>query len=386
MILQEHPVIRDLRMYLTGRSDEISSLLTENNTPCIPYPLSREINMVSSQCIDVAPLPVAAIKSLLGVIKRTKSETMMGLQKELREASELMIQFTKNDDLSHREVLGGRTHIALASGCELFMKYITRCFLDIPDFRSCISQILDRGRRFSSISILARDRIVNSGKPFICQGCIVLTHGYSRVVSALLLEASQATNFEIIVLEGRPDASGAKASKVYSQAGIPTTLVLDSSMAHVMERVDIVVVGAEGVMENGGIINKIGTYGLAIVARELGIPFYVAAESFKFARLFPLNQNDLPEMGRSIRHQLSFVDTTSWDLKKSIDINVNNESNEKNNNNKNDHDGVIILPKEVKLDNPLCDYTPAKYITLLFTDLGVLTPSAVGDELIRLYQ
>jgi translation initiation factor eIF-2B subunit alpha len=46
----------------------------------------------------------------------------------------------------------------------------------------------------------------------------------------------------------------------------------------------------------------------------------------------------------------------------------------------------IILPENVKVDNPPCDYTPAKFITLLFTDLGVLTPSAVSDELIRLYQ
>ena len=48
--------------------------------------------------------------------------------------------------------------------------------------------------------------------------------------------------------------------------------------------------------------------------------------------------------------------------------------------------GLVVLPKEVKVENSLCDYTPAKYITLLLTDLGVLTPSAVSDELIRLYQ
>jgi translation initiation factor eIF-2B subunit alpha len=55
-------------------------------------------------------------------------------------------------------------------------------------------------------------------------------------------------------------------------------------------RVDLVLVGAEGVVENGGVINKLGTYQIALCAKALNKPFYVAAESYKFARLYPLNQ------------------------------------------------------------------------------------------------
>lgn len=54
--------------------------------------------------------------------------------------------------------------------------------------------------------------------------------------------------------------------------------------------VDLVLVGAEGVVENGGVINKLGTYQIALCAKALNKPFYVAAESYKFARLYPLNQ------------------------------------------------------------------------------------------------
>ena len=65
--------------------------------------------------------------------------------------------------------------------------------------------------------------------------------------STLLLRAAKAgKHFEIIVLEGRPDAGGAKAAQIFVDAGIPTTVVLDSSMGYVMERVDMVLVGAEG--------------------------------------------------------------------------------------------------------------------------------------------
>jgi translation initiation factor eIF-2B subunit alpha len=54
--------------------------------------------------------------------------------------------------------------------------------------------------------------------------------------------------------------------------------------------VDLVLLGAEGVVENGGVINKLGTYQIALCAKSLNKPFYVAAESYKFARLYPLNQ------------------------------------------------------------------------------------------------
>jgi len=133
---------------------------------------------------------------------------------------------------------------------------------------------------------------------------------------------------------------------------------------------DIVLVGAEGAIENGGIFNKIGTYALGIVARELDKPLYVAAESYKFARLFPLNQRDLPDRAMGGGAKLRFADTTTT---------YSSTTSSK--------EGTFIsLPDPLKVENPSCDYTPAKYITLLFTDLGVLTPSAVSDELIRLYQ
>jgi len=327
-------------------------------------------------------LPVSAIKSLLCVIQRTESETMMGIQMELKQASEQMLTFAK--DPLNSNMLEGRSHIALASGCELFMKYITRCFLELPDFTECIEQVISRGQRFSNISIAARDRISTVGRAFIRPGATVLTHGWSSVVSKLLIHAAQDTHFEIIILEGRPDASGAKAAAIYSKAGIPTTVVLDSAMAYVMERVDMVIVGAEGVVENGGIINKIGTYTMGITAKELGKPFYVAAESFKFARLYPLNQSDLPTIGEHMNEHLNFVDTACWIATGGAV--GKNEKNGENDGVKTKMPGLVLLPENVNVANPLCDYTPAQYITLLFTDLGVLTPSAVSDELIRLYQ
>jgi translation initiation factor eIF-2B subunit alpha len=379
---EETLTIRDLRRHLSQADNDDNDdddVNDTNNSTSNNDDITSDFQ--SNLSLKVA-LPVAAIKSLLGVIQRTESETMMGLQKELKLASEEMISFA-NDPIN-AVLLGGRSHIALASGCDLFLKYITRSFLETPDFQACISNILSRGQRFSDISCAARDRIASVGQSFIRPGMKILTHGWSRVVSSLLINAAQDTHFEIIILEGRPDAGGAKAaSQMYAKAGIPTTIVLDAAMAYFMEKVDMVIVGAEGVVENGGIINKIGTYAAAITAKEHKIPFYVAAESFKFARLFPLNQSDLPVLGQNIRENLNFVDTACWIATHgAVGTPPSSSSKEK----EQEFPGLIQIPQEVKVDNPLCDYTPAKYITLLFTDLGVLTPSAVSDELIKLYQ
>jgi len=99
---------------------------------------------------------------------------------------------------------------------------------------------------------------------------------------------------------------------------------------------------------------QIGTFPLAMVAKTFNKPLYVAVESYKFARLYPLSQVDLPE---KISQQQAFHPCTA----------------------------DVTVPPGIDTENPACDYTPANFITLLFTDLGILTPAAVSDELIRLY-
>jgi translation initiation factor eIF-2B subunit alpha len=69
-----------------------------------------------------------------------------------------------------------------------------------------------------------------------------------------------------------------KAVEELREAGIPCRAVLDSAVGYIMDKVDMVFVGAEGVVENGGVINQIGTYQIALVAKALGKPVYAVAE------------------------------------------------------------------------------------------------------------
>ncbi|XP_063220798.1 translation initiation factor eIF2B subunit alpha isoform X3 [Bacillus rossius redtenbacheri] len=169
----------------------------------------------------------------------------------------------------------------------------------------------------------------------------------SRNVLLAMKEAAKANkSFEVYVTKSSPDSSGEDMCRLLEEASIPCTVILDSAVAYIMEKVDMVMVGAEGVVESGGIINKVGSYTTAVCAKEMKKPFYVLTESFKFVRLYPLNQQDLPD-------EFKFTPSSRT--------------------------------KDLRKQHPLVDYTPPAYITLLFTDLGILTPSAVSDELIKLY-
>lgn len=175
----------------------------------------------------------------------------------------------------------------------------------------------------------------------------VLTHARSRVVlETLKLAAKSNKRFHVYVTQSSPDNTGKQMCDELTEAKIECTLILDSAIGYIMESIDIVLVGAEGVVESGGIINRVGTYTMALCAREMKKPFYVLAESLKFSRLYPLNQRDLPDDYKYPKH---------------------------------------CQQKDLSRVHPLVDYTSPAYITLLFTDIGILTPSAVSDELIKLY-
>lgn len=109
---------------------------------------------------------------------------------------------------------------------------------------------------------------------------------------------------------------------------------------------------------------------MAMCSKAHNKPFYVVAESFKFVRLYPLNQQDVPDKfkvrqnGMRARTFTAFLYTSSL-LQYKAD--------------------TLKTVKNLSEEHPMIDYTPPSLITLLFTDLGVLTPSAVSDELIKLY-
>ncbi|NWS95646.1 EI2BA factor, partial [Mionectes macconnelli] len=297
---------------------------------------------------DVASA-VAAIRALLGFLKQDRGETIQGLRNSLRDAI---------DTLSRVD-----SSVAVSSGGELFLRFISLTSLEYSDYSKCKEIMIERGEIFLRKVSLSRNKIAKLCHPFIRDGARILTHAYSRVVLRVLEAAVEAKKrFSVYVTESQPDQAGQKSflrfkhvffnrqkmAKALRKLNIPVTVILDAAVGYIMEKVDLVLVGAEGVVESGGIINKIGTNQIAVCAKAQNKPFYVVAESFKFVRLFPLNQQDVPDR-----------------FKYKAD--------------------TLKTGQNLTEEHPWIDYTSPSLITLLFTDLGVLTPSAVSDELIKLY-
>ncbi|NXD96749.1 EI2BA factor, partial [Chaetorhynchus papuensis] len=284
---------------------------------------------------DVASA-VAAIRALLGFLKQDRGETIQGLRNSLRDAI---------DTLSRVD-----SSVAVSSGGELFLRFISLTSLEYSDYSKCKEIMIERGEIFLTKVSLSRNKIAKLCHPFIRDGARILTHAYSRVVLRVLEAAVEAKKrFSVYVTESQPDQAGQVfVNLVFILLNIPVTVILDAAVGYIMEKVDLVLVGAEGVVESGGIINKIGTNQIAVCAKAQNKPFYVVAESFKFVRLFPLNQQDVPDR---FKYKADTLETG----------------------------------QNLTEEHPWIDYTSPSLITLLFTDLGVLTPSAVSDELIKLY-
>ena len=154
----------------------------------------------------------------------------------------------------------------------------------------------------------------------------------------------QGKKIRVFATETRPRLQGARLTAwELKQAKIPFTLITDSMAGHFMNRGEIscVIVGADRIALNGDTANKIGTYSLAVLAMEHGIPFYVAA---------PTTTIDLS-------------------LASGAEIPIEERSPEEVTHIK----GVAIAPEGIKAANPAFDVTPHLYITAIITEKGIVT-------------
>ncbi|KAK9900638.1 nagb/rpia/CoA transferase-like protein [Cystobasidium minutum MCA 4210] len=313
-------------------------------------------------------MPVAAIESLAQVVARSDASTMTELISELESGAALLRKASFNP-------------VSLSAGADLFLRFVT---LQRPSAHQSFSvhkrNLVQRANDFVNDSHKCVEKIVGFATGMIKDDAVILTHSYSRVVTQSLLHAArQRKRVTVYVTEARPFGLGIKTHAILTKAGIPCQVILDSAVAFAMPQVDMVLLGAEALAENGGLINFIGGYQMALAAKHADKPVYALAESFKFVRLFPLNQNDVPRAFPV----LQFTDDEDEDLSA--------------------RDKVKIPPTPVRplvdsptpealqmstaqiQNNPLIDYTTPDLVTLVISDVGILTPSGVSDTLLRVF-
>ena len=227
-------------------------------------------------------------------------------------------------------------YISIDAACDLFKRFIGLTATNLQNHSDSLGNaILDSGNKALEQLRKARSKIKKNASKIIKDGSTILLHGHSRCV---LSSVSNLKSGTIYMTKSSGEVQEKTIEKMEFSPNVVIKLIPDTAMAFYMQKVDFCLVGAEGVIENGGIVNQIGTFQLAIVANSFNKPFYCASESYKFMRMYPLSQDELRN------------------------------------------------PEEGDETGPLVDMTPPELITLFFTDIGVLTPGAVCDELMKLYE
>ncbi len=193
------------------------------------------------------------------------------------------------------------------------------------------------------------EKISGYGSNLIKDGSTVLTHCHSSTAESAIVSAFQTKNIKVICTETRPRFQGRITAQKLSKAGIGVTMIVDSAIGSVMHDVDIVIVGADVITTSGDLINKIGTSTVAEIAEENRIPFYSAAELWKYDPMTKFGVERHIEMRD--RSEL-FSDLKSKDLKKFDNINVL---------------------------NPSFDLTSNKYIKGYITEEGIIPPQNIAD-------
>jgi len=193
--------------------------------------------------------------------------------------------------------------------------------------------------------------IGRAGLPLVPEGARILTHcnagalataGYGTALGVVRAAVEAGRKVQVLADETRPLFQGARLTAWELQRdGIPVTVITDNMAAHLMRRgeIDLIVVGADRIAGNGDVANKIGTYGLAVLAREHGIPFYVAAPlstvdlATPCGDAIPIEERSRAEVAEISAHP--------------------------------------VLPEGVPVRHPAFDVTPARLVSAIVTERGV---------------
>ena len=218
-------------------------------------------------------------------------------------------------------------------------------------------------------SIEACRKIGDFGNKIIKKNSNILTHcnagalatvDYGTALAPIRIAHYNKKNIHVFVSETRPRNQGSKLTAwELVQENIPHSIIADSAAGYFMKKneIDIVITGADRIAANGDTANKIGTYEKAVLAKENGIPFYIAAP---FSTIDPKKKtgNEIPIEERD-QDEVNFVTAL--------------------------HDGKFIkiraTPEQSNARNPAFDVTPAKYITGIITEKGIIKPSELKNLL-----
>jgi len=220
------------------------------------------------------------------------------------------------------------------------------------DIEQIKTALVNEAIRIQTEEAEATRKLSQLGAGLIEDGFTILTHcntgalataGYGTALGVIRQAMEQGKRIKVLATETRPLLQGARITAwELKKAKIPFTLITDSMVGYFMSRGEVgyVIVGADRIASNGDTANKIGTYTLAVLAKEHHIPFYVAAPTTTID-LSLASGDKIPIEERS-PEEVTHIQ------------------------------GVAIAPAGVKVANPAFDVTPHRYITAIITENGII--------------
>jgi translation initiation factor eIF-2B subunit delta len=208
---------------------------------------------------------------------------------------------------------------------------------------------VSKADELARVSLQAIAEITSCGLGLIKEGDKIMTHSYSSTVMAVLGEApAEGRSIEVIATRSGAGGTGQKIARELSRRGIKVTYIDDTAAGLYVSSADKVMVGADRVCADGGVVNGVGTYPLALAAQKAEVPFYVLCETLKFDHRLRSDEVDFEE-----KEPAEVV-------------------------------GKAKLPSPVSVKNPYFDLTPLELVTGIVTENGLLAPDGVTGYIRRL--
>ncbi len=231
------------------------------------------------------------------------------------------------------------TMATIHNTCNL-MEDLLKQDLSLDDLKTKVVVLADR---IIEASYLAVEKVGVNGANLISDGDTVLMHSYSSTLMAIYTQAARdGKKFRVICTESRPLRESRKAVDILSDLNLPVTFISDASVYEFMKEADIIIMGADTLLTDGSVANKMGSAQIARLAKSCKLPVYFASELYK------LNKETL------YGHKVILERRTKYELVSDDDFKD---------------------PNKVEVINQFFDITPASDICGVITEYGVLHPA-----------
>ncbi|BAA29526.1 translation initiation factor IF-2 [Pyrococcus horikoshii] len=266
---------------------------------------------------------------VLEILREMKRERIKGASWLAKKGAEAFLTLAEELDESLLEdaIMELREEVVKVNPSMASLYNLAR-FIPVTNRRDILkSRALEFLRRMEE----AKRELASIGAQLIDDGDVIITHSFSSTVLEIIRTAKERKKrFKVILTESSPDYEGLHLARELEFSGIEFEVITDAQMGLFCREASIAIVGADMITKDGYVVNKAGTYLLALACHENAIPFYVAAETYKFHPT--LKSGDVMLMERD------------------------------------------LIRGNVRIRNVLFDVTPWKYVRGIITELGIVIP------------